>query len=164
MEKIPKYIIKSFKDNGEFMGYLSAYSASGLNQFAPQITQAILFDKEEDCIYSNRQTWEFDRSGVKGYYEIEKLIQYNNKDTNDLKIYEKKPTPMKELSLFLEKTIDNSNNKDEQRFLGGVLAVISTSYLRSEEKVIVEAYDKGYTDFDFGHNMTGKDYYKENFK
>jgi hypothetical protein len=77
---------------------------------------------------------------------------------------EKKPTPMKELSLFLERQIDNSNNIDEQRFLGGVLAVINVSYLRSEEKVIVEAYDKGYTDFDFGHNMTGEAYYKEKFQ
>jgi hypothetical protein len=77
---------------------------------------------------------------------------------------EKQLTPMQELSLFLEKTIDNSNNKDEQRFLGGVLAVINTSYLSNEEKVIVEAYDKGYTDFDFGFKMTGKDYYKEKFQ
>jgi len=86
MEKIPKYIIKSFKQNGEFIGFLSAYSASGMNQFAPQITQAILFDKKEDCIYSDGQIWELGRGGGKGYYEIEKLIQYNTGKQNDFKM------------------------------------------------------------------------------
>lgn len=70
-----KYIIKSFKENGEFVGCLSAFSASGYNQFAPQLKQAILFDKEEECIYSNGQTWQEGRSDEKGYYEISKVIE-----------------------------------------------------------------------------------------
>jgi hypothetical protein len=69
-----KYIIKSFKENGEFVGFLSSFSASGMNQFAPQSIQAILFDTEEECIYSEGQTWQEGRSDEKGYYKIEKVI------------------------------------------------------------------------------------------
>ena len=49
MTKVNKYIILSYKEDGEFIGYLSAYTASGMNQFAPQSHQAIEFDKISDC-------------------------------------------------------------------------------------------------------------------
>lgn len=64
-----KYIIKSFKENGDFVGYLSAYSDSGANQFAPQQHQAVEFESEKDCIYADGEAWEH-LNGDKGYYKI----------------------------------------------------------------------------------------------
>jgi len=83
MTKVNKYIILSYKEDGEFIGYLSAYTASGMNQFAPQSHQAIEFDKISDCIYSDGQTWELDKSGVKGYYKIE-IIEVELDISNEL--------------------------------------------------------------------------------
>jgi hypothetical protein len=68
MAKVNKYIILSFDNLSNFIGYLSAYTASGANQFAPQIHQAISFDKTSDCIYSHGQEWE-EGNGKKGHYE-----------------------------------------------------------------------------------------------
>jgi len=70
---VTKYIIKSYKQDGEFIGFLSAYSASGANQFAPQSIQAIQFDSVKDCIYEDGQGWELGRSDEKGYYKIETI-------------------------------------------------------------------------------------------
>lgn len=64
-----KYIIQSFKENGDFVGYLIAYSKSGANQFASQQHQAIEFESEKDCIYSDGETW-IQPNGDKGYYKI----------------------------------------------------------------------------------------------
>lgn len=71
-----KYVIASFRDDDEFVGYLSAFSPTGMNQFHPQITKAMPFSKREDCIYSDGQTWELGRDGGKGYYKIEKTSRY----------------------------------------------------------------------------------------
>jgi hypothetical protein len=69
MAKVNKYIILSYDNLGNFVGYLSAFSASGANQFAPQIHQAIPFDTQFDCIYSHGQEWEEGRGSKKGHYE-----------------------------------------------------------------------------------------------
>lgn len=71
MLSVEKYFILSYKENGECVGWLSAYSASGANQFAPQSHQAVYFDSEQECIYSDGQKWE-EGNGQKGYYKIEK--------------------------------------------------------------------------------------------
>lgn len=109
-----KFIIKSFKENDEFVGYLSAYSASGMNQFAPQMIQAILFNTKEECIYSDGQIWEEGRGGGKGYYKIEKVTEYDSEKSNDLKI----PAFIKYRYMKLIITVNNKSDKAWLKLFG----------------------------------------------
>jgi uncharacterized protein YfbU (UPF0304 family) len=77
---------------------------------------------------------------------------------------EKQLTPIQELIKEFENIKETKcNTLQEVIFFDGVLAIIESKYLAKEKKTIIETYDKGYTDFDFGHNMTGEAYYKEKF-
>lgn len=94
---VTKYIIKSYKQDGEFVGFLSAYSASGANQFSPQSIQAIQFDSIKDCIYADGQAWELDYGyGQKGYYKIETIGVINIGDLDEY-IIKKKQKAVDEL-------------------------------------------------------------------
>jgi hypothetical protein len=88
MAKVDKYIILSYDSLCNFIGYLSAYTASGANQFASQIHQAITFDKSSDCIYSHGQEWE-EGNGKKGHYELRiHQVEENNLNEFEQKILE----------------------------------------------------------------------------
>lgn len=73
-----KYIIQSFNTKHESVGYLSAYSANGQNQFSLQAEEAVTFDRKKDCVYSDGQKWELENTGEKGYYKI--IIKIPHKD------------------------------------------------------------------------------------
>ncbi len=72
-----KWFVLSYKADGQFVGYLSAYTESGMNQFTPSLRNAIPFDTKAECIYSEGQRWDLKKEGEDGYY---KTIQYNTKN------------------------------------------------------------------------------------
>ena len=67
------YVIKSFKHNGEIVGYLSLFSATGQNSFSQKRQDAYVFGKKEECIFTDGQVWELGRDGGSGYYKIERI-------------------------------------------------------------------------------------------
>ena len=157
-----KYIITSFKENGEFIGYLSAFSASGSNQFAPQMTQAIPFDNIEDCIYSDGQTWEHGRGGGgKGYYKIEKVPdasfhfeQMKNKQ---------RLTPMQELIEMLKESIKQYKDNAQQSAIFFAIIEEAKKQLPKEKFVIETSYHNGQLHAAQRVNYTGEEYYNEAF-
>lgn len=72
-----KYIIISFRLDGSLYGYLSSFSANGMMFFNPSESEAIEFDKLEDCIVSDWQKWDLGRDGGQGFYRIKKIIVQN---------------------------------------------------------------------------------------
>lgn len=72
-----KYIVKSFETGGKFVGYLSYFNPLGRKDFSLDTNEVILFDNENDCVVSHKQTWELGRGGGFGYYEIEKVIVFD---------------------------------------------------------------------------------------
>lgn len=72
-----KYIIMSFRLDGSLYGYLSSFSANGMMIIHPSESEAIEFDKIEDCIVSDWQKWDLGRDGGQGFYRIKKIIVQN---------------------------------------------------------------------------------------
>lgn len=72
-----KYIILSFRLDGSLYGYLSSFSANGMMILHPSESEAIEFDKIEDCIVSDWQKWDLGRDGGQGFYRIKKIIVQN---------------------------------------------------------------------------------------
>lgn len=72
-----KYIIISFRLDGSIYGYLSSFSANGMMILHPSESEAIEFDKIEDCIVSDWQKWDLGRDGGQGFYRIKKIIVQN---------------------------------------------------------------------------------------
>lgn len=72
-----KYIIISFRLDGSLYGYLSSFSANGMMFFNPSESEAIEFDKLEDCIVSDWQKLDLGRDGGQGFYRIKKIIVQN---------------------------------------------------------------------------------------
>jgi hypothetical protein len=72
-----KYIIMSFRLDGSLYGYLSSFSANGMMILHPSESEAIEFDKIEDCIVSDWQKWDLGRDGGQGFYRIKKILVQN---------------------------------------------------------------------------------------
>ena len=118
-----KYVIVSFDENDECVGYLSAFSPTGMNQFHPQITQAIPFDSIADCVYSDGQPWKLGRAGGNGYYKIEKTTRYKA-ESSDLRL-----TPMREFRKWFDENKSSALNHDIGKKI--------TELIEKEKQVII---------------------------
>jgi hypothetical protein len=71
-----KYIILSIRRDGSLYGYLSSFSV-GMMFFNQNESEAVQFDKIEDCIVNDWQSWDLGRDGGQGFYRIKKIIVQN---------------------------------------------------------------------------------------
>lgn len=70
-DKIAKYFVVHYLPNGNFDGFLSAYTPTA-TQFHKSFNMAIPFDSEEECKFAHGQKDET------GFYEIRKIFVQKN--------------------------------------------------------------------------------------
>ena len=67
-----KYIVASYKDNGELVGYLNYFDSSTRN-YTLDKTNVIFWHKKEDCVASDGERWLKIETTESGYYKIEEI-------------------------------------------------------------------------------------------
>ena len=67
------YIVKSFKQNGDFVGYLGLWDANGMMIWCPEKEKAQVYDNKEVIKPFDGTGWEEGKSDETGRYEIEEI-------------------------------------------------------------------------------------------
>jgi hypothetical protein len=130
MESNTKYVIESYKENGEFVGFLALFDATGRLDFSPQASDAYLFDTEKECIFLDGAKWELGRGGGKGYYKVVKI---------EKKVSKKPLTPMHELINELESYKEGLSGQNVN-LINSIQHRIEKQFIKKEKRAIIEAY------------------------